>query len=97
MGISRRISTVPRGFEPSKTWVLLAHRKGIKVPRRAMEWTEEGLVPSSTLVNVPAPAIFSIFRPQAIEYVVKGAETKEELERLAKRGLTPVHVRNRVP
>jgi hypothetical protein len=27
MGISRRISQIPKGFEVGKTWVLLAHRK----------------------------------------------------------------------
>jgi hypothetical protein len=36
--------------------------------------------------------IFSIFRPSAIEYVVKGDEPEEKLERLAKRGVTLVKV-----
>lgn len=36
--------------------------------------------------------IFSAFVPSAIEYVTKGAETKEELEALVKRGITPIKV-----
>lgn len=36
--------------------------------------------------------VFHAFKPSAVEYVVKGTETDEELERLEKRGLTPVRV-----
>jgi len=39
-----------------------------------------------------AAAIFRVFRPSAIEYVVRGDESAEELERLAKRGVTPVRI-----
>lgn len=38
------------------------------------------------------PAIFQAFKPIAIEYVVKGDETAEEIEQLEKRGLTPVTI-----
>jgi hypothetical protein len=31
MGISRRITAVPKGFKPGETWVLLAHRR-VKLP-----------------------------------------------------------------
>jgi len=34
------------------------------------------------------PAIFYAFMPTAIEYIVKGTESTEELERLEKRGVT---------
>jgi hypothetical protein len=37
-------------------------------------------------------AVFMVFRPTAIEYVVTGTETDEQLEKLAKRGLTLVKV-----
>jgi hypothetical protein len=36
--------------------------------------------------------VFHAFRPTAIEYVVRGDETDEEIERLVKRGITPVRV-----
>lgn len=55
LGVSRRISQVPREFVLGETWVALAHAA-------------------------------------AIEYVVTGEETDEELDRMAKRGITPVRV-----
>lgn len=39
------------------------------------------------------PAVFHAFLPTAVEYVVKGDETPEEIERLQKRGITPVDVK----
>ncbi len=74
MGISRRITAIPRGFEVGVTWVLLAHRKAFPVGRE------------------DSPGIFQAFRPTAIEYVVKGGETEEELKSLRDRGITPVEV-----
>ena len=38
------------------------------------------------------PGVFSAFKPTAVEYVVRGDETKEELETKVKRGITPVKV-----
>jgi hypothetical protein len=39
-----------------------------------------------------SPAVFRIFKPTAIEYVVKGTETDEEIDEMVKRGWTPVKV-----
>lgn len=36
--------------------------------------------------------VFRAFKPRAIEYVVRGDETDDELESLCKRGITPVRV-----
>ena len=38
------------------------------------------------------PGIFQAFRPTAIEYVVTGKETEEEIEKLIERGITPVEI-----
>lgn len=38
------------------------------------------------------PGLFQMFRPSAVEYVVKGSETSETLAALEKRGITPVAV-----
>ena len=38
------------------------------------------------------PGIFHAFRPSAIEYIVTGEETTEELEAMEKRGFTLVEV-----
>lgn len=88
MGISRRVSVVPKGFKLG-TWVLLAHRRG--VPHQ--EDIPDGLFAEFEVKQTRwIPAIFSVFKPFALEYVVKGGETEEELERLVRRGLTPVKV-----
>jgi hypothetical protein len=78
MGISRRITAVPRDFKVGETWVLLAHRKAI--------------VSTDGLDEADA-AIFTMFRPDRIEYVVRGDETDDELEALTKRGIQPVIVK----
>lgn len=79
MGISRRIAAVPNDFVLGQTWVLLAHRAAI---------TKEI---GGTFTAVAA--IFRMFCPQRIEYVVTGKETPEEIAALEKRGITPVIVR----
>lgn len=63
----------------------------------------KGLIVGETLVllahrevefawGTERPGIFAAFVPQAIEYVVTGSETEEELERLVKQGCTPVRI-----
>jgi len=74
MGISRRISAVPKDFYVGTTWVLLAHRKAI--------YAGEEFI----------PGIFQAFKPEAIEYIITGDETQEELERMEKRGISLVDV-----
>ena len=76
MGLSRRISRIPRGFKLGETWVWFAHRKAINNPD-----------------GTHTAAVFRVFKPQRIEYVVRGTETDEEIERLVDRGITPVEVR----
>jgi hypothetical protein len=74
MGISRRISTIPRKFKLGETWVALAHRKVIEA------------------LPDPKAGIFHLFKPIAIEYVVRENDSEEKLERLEKRGITLVKV-----
>jgi hypothetical protein len=80
MGISRRITAVPKGLEVGETWVLLAHRN---VPELHADGDDD---------KVDAPGVFSAFKPERIEYVVKGDETEDELAALEKRGIEPVRV-----
>ena len=77
MGISRRIARVPKDFKVGAHWVLLAHRQTVPDPE-----AEGGF----------RPGIFFVFRPTALEYVVTGKETDEELEALEQRGFTLVKV-----
>lgn len=79
MGVSKRISQVPKDLVVGETWCYLAHRKAISVVN------EKGEIDF-------APGVFQAFRPTRIEYVVRGSESAEELEALEKRGLTLVRV-----
>ena len=85
MGISRRISQIPREFKVGETWVALAHRKAIEKP---------GMFLLGENVQEPEfkPGIFYLFRPTAIEYIVKDTDTEEKLDAMEKRGITLVKV-----
>jgi hypothetical protein len=85
MGISRRLNGIPRDLVVGETWVFCAHRKSNFVAANMPE--AEGDQPEAV------PAIFTAFRPSAIEYVVKGTETDGELRALVKRGFTLVDVK----
>jgi hypothetical protein len=74
LGVSRRINAVPNEFTLGKTWVWFAHRKGML----------------STKGDRYQPAVFHAFKPTRIEYIVTGNETDEQLDRLVKRGITPI-------
>ena len=96
-GVSRRISRVPNGFVAGVTWVLLAHRKTMQ--EKCGECKGNGgafggkpCVACEGTGIVLTPAVFRLFQPKAIEYVTKGDEAQEELDALAKRGITPVKV-----
>jgi hypothetical protein len=77
MGVSRRIQAVPRGFVLGETWVAVAHR-AVPAPD---PWS-----------SVTCPGVFYLFRPQRIEYVVRGDESDDELDALLERGITPLRV-----
>lgn len=80
MGISRRISAVPRDFKVGQTWVALAHRKAIE--------SEFKLGEEPTYKS----AIFHVFQPARIEYIVKKKDTKKKLAALEERGISLVRV-----
>lgn len=87
MGISRRISTLPRHFKLGETWVALAHRKAI--PEAVKERTEIGVEVDAVKYT---PAIFHVFKPARIEYVVKEDDSEEKLNKLEERGFSLVKV-----
>ena len=106
MGISRRIAALPRHFKLGETWVALAHRKAIReVIKRHVEAELElplGIPAKGDLKQdeLPmeveeehfTPAIFHVFKPARIEYIVRGSESEEDLEKLEKRGFSLVQV-----
>lgn len=80
MGLSKRIKAIPQGFKMGETWVLLGHPKA--VPDYATGKEENA-----------KPGIFQVFKPTAIEQLItKSQATKEMLEGLEKRKITPVIV-----
>lgn len=84
-GISRRISAIPRGLKLGETWVLLAHPKAVSV-----EVPAEGELMPRTEFRL---GVFRIFKPERIEKILtQSMATSEELEKLAKAGITPVVV-----
>ena len=104
MGLSRRVTAIPRGLEVGKTLVLLGHRKAIRkgwldpetnaVYETLDEVEEAGLNPLDIEPNYVA-GVFTAFVPTAIEYVLKPEEENDEerIEVLRERGITPVIVR----
>lgn len=99
MGVSRRISTIPRGFEIGKTWVLMAHP--LQIACTKCDGT--GRLPNRETLDYEKcdgcdgkggkPAIFYVFRPSAIEKILPESQRdSNEAEALQKRGITPVYV-----
>jgi len=88
MGISRRITAVPKGFEIGKDWVALAHRNAIQADPIPVE-DKKGQVSFELQFK---PGIFHLFVPRALEYVVKPNDKKEKLAAMEKRGISLVKV-----
>ena len=88
MGLSRRISQIPRDFKLGETWVALAHRKTI--PEVSLNNTVKD---GEELIETKyRPGIFHLFKPTAIEYVVRETDSEKKLEALEKRGVSLVKV-----
>lgn len=80
LGVSKRIPAVPRGFEPGKTYVALAH--------------PEAVVTDDDGLGRKAGGIIALFRPERIELVVRATDAADQaaMARLRRRGITPVVV-----
>jgi hypothetical protein len=84
MGISRRIKNVPKGFVIGETWVAVAHIRAI--PKTEIYFTDKK-------EETPArPAIFQVFKPSHVEYIVAKKDTKKKLRDLEKKGIKLVRV-----
>lgn len=98
LGVSRRIASIPKGFELGRDWVYVAHRKTI--PGASLPEKDCPLCQGSGITTAHGskcrctygPAIFHAFKPDRIEYVTKGDETEEQLADMVKRHITPVKV-----
>lgn len=83
IGISKRISQIPKECMPGKTWIALAHNKAI-----SSKW--DPIDPAKDLIYTPG--VFMVFLLQSIQYVVTGKESADELEKIEKRGVVLVDV-----
>ena len=100
MGISKRIPFIPKGLELGKTVLYLAHPKACEIKesvalQQAMvivggaEAAQPRLL--ETERDTKTPGIFCAFIPKRVEKLIwKSKATPEELEKLEKRGITPV-------
>lgn len=94
MGVSRRISQVPRDLVIGETWIALAH------PRAIAGECDHGVpvgigcakCEDGTSAGEWRGGVITFFRPTAIEYIVKGTETEDELDALEARGFRLVKV-----
>jgi hypothetical protein len=98
MGISRRLTAIPRDLEISETWVFLAHPKAIVKkcpdckPNGLGAPGVEGCEMCSGSGEYFLPGIFSVFRPDRVEQVVAESTSEEECEAIRRRGIQPVIV-----
>lgn len=75
IGISKRVSAIPRGFEVGKHWIYLAHVRAVPGDLLRQNKDLSG--------NSFGPGIFYVFRPTHVELVIADPEAvPDEAERL---------------
>lgn len=100
LGISKRIPFVPKDLVLGKTVVYLAHPKAVEIKdpvavQQAMAIIEQAETSQPRLFETErierTLGIFCAFIPQRVEKLIWQSEaTPEELEKLEKRGISPV-------
>lgn len=92
-GVSKRIAQLPKELVLGETWILLVHPKGVreKLPDEKIE----GIGTVERFAS--KPAIFHAFQPVRVEKIVTDLTPGETLEKLKKRGITPVVVPHNDP
>ena len=73
MGVSRRISTIPRSFKVGEHFVLVAHPKAIRID------LFKDLNAASEDVKFK-PGIFHVFKPSPIEKILADTASPEEIK-----------------
>ena len=98
MGVSRRISQIPKDLVVGETWVFVGHRKAVTKECHCWVSAGEGM-PKHFKTDcekcggtgeVKVSGVFHAFQPTRIEVVVDEAIEQKEVDKLVKRGLTPV-------
>jgi len=104
LGVSKRIPWIPKELELGKTIIYLAHPKAYQVRepvvlQRAMSIVSEGESQAERLLEAEkveyALGIFTVFIPKRVEKLIWERDaTAEECERLKKRDITPIVIKN---
>ncbi len=106
LGVSRRLSALPKGLVLGETWVLLAHLDAVPAKpgcgKCGKPWSEHAPIDANTVMcsgggkyeyAKPKPGIFCAFVPRAVEMILKQSDaTPDRVEKEAKRGVTVVTV-----
>jgi hypothetical protein len=103
LGVSRRLSALPKGLVVGETWVLLAHPDAVPAKEKrctVCNFLEKSHHPgaaadvcSAYQAPKPSPGIFCAFVPRAVELILKQSDaTPERVEKEKKRGVTVVAV-----
>lgn len=102
LGVSRRISAIPRGFKVGETWILFAHPKTVETFVDVVD--EQGKQCEFPLTAfgkriVYKPGIFRVWKPERIEKILPESKrvAHGELAELAEKGITPVFVPDNDP
>ena len=94
MGVSRRITVVPKGFVVGSTWVFVGHKRAIShlcPDCNGIGGYCDGACKGSGTIDLPG--IFHAFLPTRIEKVYDETPDDEEIEGLEKRGIDAVVVK----
>ena len=75
IGVSRRISSIPKGLVVGKTRIFVAHKQGLNLQQKLIEDSAE-FEPGDQI----EPAVIASFVPQAIELMVDDTGEMEEEE-----------------
>ena len=79
MGVSRKVSAIPKGFKLGETIVYLAHRYAV-APQISEGFVEQGLPENAH----GTPGIFAIFKPAGVDLVIDDEKNvPERAEKLA--------------
>lgn len=105
LGVSRRISAIPRGFQVGETWIMFAHPKAILPPfscERCDSPVHRSGKDGQTIecdrvcgwtAPLFRPGIFKVWRPERIEKILPESKRgSEEAAELLEKGIVPVFV-----
>lgn len=97
MGVSKRVSSVPKWFEVGKTWVYLAHIDAVSKPCDCAEKTEDKTIdPKCERCEGTGGyfehGIFYAFRPSRVEVIIPNTMIAEDRTALIEKGYTLVEV-----